>query len=208
MPVILPIPGNDLPGVHHLPRHRRYRGDDRRGEALSARRRHRRRPARARGGERARAARHGRDRRAPDAVADGAPARPHRRRTCCRRSLEAKGLAFRLEAKTERARRRRIAAASPRCGSPTARRSPADLVVMAVGIRPNVELAQAAGLHCDRGIVVNDTMQTFDPRIYAVGECVSHRGTTLRPRRAAVRDGEGLRQPPGAASASAATAAR
>ena len=53
---------------------------------------------------------------------------------------------------------------------------PADLVVMAVGIRPNIELAQKAGLHCERGIVVNDTMQTFDPRIYAVGECVAHRG--------------------------------
>src|SRR5688572_1540128 len=52
----------------------------------------------------------------------------------------------------------------------------ADLVCMAVGIRPNVALAKAAGLHCDRGVVVNDTMQTFDPRIYAVGECVSHRG--------------------------------
>jgi nitrite reductase (NADH) large subunit len=54
---------------------------------------------------------------------------------------------------------------------------PADLVCMAVGIRPNDELAKAAGIHCNRGIVVNDTMQTFDPRIYAVGECVSHRGT-------------------------------
>jgi len=53
---------------------------------------------------------------------------------------------------------------------------PADLVVMAVGIRPNTELAEAAGLHCNRGVVVNDTMQTYDPRIYAVGECVSHRG--------------------------------
>jgi nitrite reductase (NADH) large subunit len=53
----------------------------------------------------------------------------------------------------------------------------ADLVCMAVGIRPNIALAKAAGLHCERGIVVNDTMQTFDPRIYAVGECVSHRGT-------------------------------
>ncbi|HEU0203489.1 MAG TPA: nitrite reductase large subunit NirB [Burkholderiaceae bacterium] len=52
----------------------------------------------------------------------------------------------------------------------------ADIVVMAVGIRPNTTLAESAGLHCHRGIVVNDTMQTFDPRIYAVGECVSHRG--------------------------------
>ncbi|MDH5358256.1 MAG: nitrite reductase large subunit NirB, partial [Gammaproteobacteria bacterium] len=55
----------------------------------------------------------------------------------------------------------------------------ADLVVMAVGIRPNSSLAQAAGIHCERGIVVDDTMQTFDPRIYAVGECVQHRGQTF-----------------------------
>jgi nitrite reductase (NADH) large subunit len=54
---------------------------------------------------------------------------------------------------------------------------PAQLVVMAVGIRPNTALAESAGLHWNRGIVVNDTMQTFDPRIYAVGECVNHRGT-------------------------------
>ncbi len=55
---------------------------------------------------------------------------------------------------------------------------PADLVVMAVGIRPNIGLAKAFGIHCERGIVVNDTMQTYDPRIYAVGECVQHRGQT------------------------------
>ena len=54
----------------------------------------------------------------------------------------------------------------------------ADLVVMAVGIRPNIELAKKIGLHCERGIVVNDTMQTYDPKIYSVGECVQHRGQT------------------------------
>lgn len=54
---------------------------------------------------------------------------------------------------------------------------PADLVVMAAGIRPNTELAEKIGLHCNRGIVVTDTMQTVtDPRIYSVGECASHRG--------------------------------
>jgi len=53
----------------------------------------------------------------------------------------------------------------------------AELVVMAVGIRPNTELAQAMRLHCDKGIVVNDTMQTItDARIYSVGECAAHRG--------------------------------
>ena len=50
----------------------------------------------------------------------------------------------------------------------------ADLVVMAVGIRPNATLAKAAGLACDRGIQVNDAMQTSDPSIYAIGECIEH----------------------------------
>lgn len=54
---------------------------------------------------------------------------------------------------------------------------PADLVVMAAGIRPNCELAEQAGIPCNRGILVSDTLQTYDPRIYAVGECASHRGT-------------------------------
>ncbi|MGN0926650.1 nitrite reductase large subunit NirB [Ectopseudomonas mendocina] len=52
----------------------------------------------------------------------------------------------------------------------------ADLVVMAAGIRPNSELAESAGIACNRGILVNDTMQTYDPRVYAIGECASHRG--------------------------------
>jgi nitrite reductase (NADH) large subunit len=54
---------------------------------------------------------------------------------------------------------------------------PADLVVMAVGIRPNTALAEAMRLHVNKGIVVSDTLQTVtDPRIYAVGECAAHRG--------------------------------
>jgi nitrite reductase (NADH) large subunit len=55
----------------------------------------------------------------------------------------------------------------------------ADLVVMAAGVRPNVELAKGAGLHCERAIVVDDTLQTYDPRVYAVGECVQHRRATF-----------------------------
>ena len=51
-----------------------------------------------------------------------------------------------------------------------------DLVIMAVGIRPNVALAKQIGLQVDKAILVNDTMQTYDPSIYAVGECVQHRG--------------------------------
>ncbi|MGH8854484.1 MAG: NAD(P)/FAD-dependent oxidoreductase, partial [Telluria sp.] len=56
---------------------------------------------------------------------------------------------------------------------------PADLVVMAAGVRPNVALAREAGLHCERAIVVDDTLQTYDPRVYAVGECVQHRKATF-----------------------------
>ncbi|GIO44854.1 nitrite reductase large subunit NirB [Paenibacillus apis] len=52
----------------------------------------------------------------------------------------------------------------------------ADLVVMAVGIKPNVGLAKASGLKVERGIVVDDYLETSMPGIYAVGECAEHRG--------------------------------
>ena len=52
----------------------------------------------------------------------------------------------------------------------------ADMTVIACGIRPNVELARKAGLVINRGIVVSDYMETSDPNIFAVGECVEHRG--------------------------------
>src|SRR5919199_753977 len=55
---------------------------------------------------------------------------------------------------------------------------PADLVVMAVGIRPNAALARKIGLACNRGVVVDDALRTSDPRVFAVGECVEHRGAT------------------------------
>ncbi len=53
---------------------------------------------------------------------------------------------------------------------------PADLAVLAIGIRPNIDLARAAGLTVNRGILVYDDMRTSDPDIFAVGECVEHRG--------------------------------
>jgi nitrite reductase (NADH) large subunit len=92
------------------------------------------------------------------------------------KSLEDKGLKFLIEKHTASIE----AGADGRVGSikfKSGEEIPADLVVMAVGIRPNTALAEKIGLHVNRGIVVNDTMQTFDPRIYSVGECVNHRGT-------------------------------
>ena len=95
-----------------------------------------------------------------------------------KKSLEGKGLKFLL--------RKQTTAILPNGDGPGARvgkvsfsdgeEIPADLVVMAVGIKPNDDLAKSAGIHCTRGVVVSDTMQTYDPRIYAVGECASHRG--------------------------------
>ncbi len=98
-------------------------------------------------------------------------------------SLERRGIRFRLGAQTQElvaepgAVGARVCAARIKGADGAEETLPADLVVMAIGIRPNVALAQDAGLHCNRGVVVSDTMQTFDPRVYAVGECVSHRGT-------------------------------
>lgn len=90
------------------------------------------------------------------------------------KSLEARGLQFLLQKDTEQliGKDGRVGAVRFKDGQEI----PADLVVMAVGIRPNYALAESAGIHCNRGIVVSDTMQTYDPRIYAVGECVNHRG--------------------------------
>jgi nitrite reductase (NADH) large subunit len=59
------------------------------------------------------------------------------------------------------------------------RELPADLVVFAVGVRPNIDLARAEGLDVNRGIVVDDFMATSEPGIFAVGECIEHRGQTF-----------------------------
>ena len=95
-------------------------------------------------------------------------------------ALELKGLRFMLGAQTsEIVGRERVTAVRFRDLSGTQSEIAADLVVMAAGVRPNIALAQDAGLHCERAIVVDDTLQTYDPRIYAVGECVQHRSATF-----------------------------
>ena len=94
-----------------------------------------------------------------------------------KQALIKKGLHFMLEAHTSEIVGIGGAVAGVRFKDGT--EIPADLVVMAAGVRPNVALAQSAGLHCERAIVVDDTLQTYDPRIYAVGECVQHRRATF-----------------------------
>jgi len=92
------------------------------------------------------------------------------------KSLEERGMQFLIGAQTEALvgdADGRVKSIKFKDGSEL----PAELVVMAVGIRPNTALAEAMHLHVNRGIVVNDTLQTTtDARIYAVGECAAHRG--------------------------------
>ncbi len=91
-----------------------------------------------------------------------------------KRSLEERGLKVRLAAETQALLGSgAVEAVRLRDGTELA----AELVVLAAGIQPNVDLAREAGIHVERGIVVNETMQTYDPRVYAVGECVEHKGT-------------------------------
>ncbi|HEV7813656.1 MAG TPA: FAD-dependent oxidoreductase [Janthinobacterium sp.] len=104
-----------------------------------------------------------------------------------RQALEGQGLRFVLNAQTAEiagpgrvtAVRYREGGAGKDAAQDAVTEIPADLVVMAAGVRPNIALAQRAGLHCERAIVVDDTLQSYDPRIYAVGECVQHRSATF-----------------------------
>ncbi|WP_080848390.1 nitrite reductase large subunit NirB [Cytobacillus gottheilii] len=91
------------------------------------------------------------------------------------RELESQGMNFLMEKQTEEILgEERVTGIRFTDGSETA----ADLVVMAVGIKPNIELAAACGLEVNRGIVVNDYIETSIPDIYAVGECAEHREVT------------------------------
>ncbi|GMK39994.1 nitrite reductase [NAD(P)H] [Paenibacillus sp. CCS19] len=87
--------------------------------------------------------------------------------------LEKQGMKIWLDRNTERIiGRKRVEALQFTDGT----RLPVDLVVIAVGIKPNVRLAIDSGIEVNRAIVVNDRMETSAPNVYAVGECAEHRG--------------------------------
>jgi nitrite reductase (NADH) large subunit len=90
-----------------------------------------------------------------------------------RRDLDARGISFFTNSQTEEIVGTERAEAVLLADG---RRIAADLVVLAVGIRPNIDLARAARLDVNRGILVGDDMATSDPDIYAVGECIEHNG--------------------------------
>jgi nitrite reductase (NADH) large subunit len=90
-----------------------------------------------------------------------------------KRAVEARGITVHLNAETIGVRGRgRAEAVLLKDG----RRLEADLVVVAAGIRPNIDLARTADLGIDRGILVDDHLQTSRPDIHAIGECAEHRG--------------------------------
>jgi nitrite reductase (NADH) large subunit len=90
-----------------------------------------------------------------------------------RAAVETKGIAVLLNAETARfAGKKRVEHVRLKDG----RALPADIVVMAAGIAPNVALARTAGVSIRRGIVVDDGMQTDIPGLYAIGECAEHDG--------------------------------
>jgi len=88
-------------------------------------------------------------------------------------AVEARGIAVDLNAETVAVRGRRcVEAVMLKDG----REIEADLVVVAAGVRPNVDLAYSAGLGIGRGIVVDDRLQSSKAGIHAIGECAEHRG--------------------------------
>jgi len=87
--------------------------------------------------------------------------------------VERKGIQILLNANTARiAGETRVEAVELTDG----RRIDADAVIFAAGIRPNVVLARDAGIGVNRGIVVDDVMQSDAPDVFALGECAEHRG--------------------------------
>ncbi|QPK65564.1 NAD(P)/FAD-dependent oxidoreductase [Methylomonas sp. LL1] len=90
------------------------------------------------------------------------------------RQLESKGMAFRLGVTVAEAIGQDRHIGNVRLSDNSL--LPADILVMATGIQPNIRLGLDIGLSCERGIIVNDSLQTSDQTIYAVGECVQHRG--------------------------------
>jgi nitrite reductase (NADH) large subunit len=181
-PIILPIPGKDLPGVVT------FRDLQDVAAMLTATRTHKRAVVIG-GGLLGLEAAHGLLKQGMDVTVvhlfdtlmerqlDRAAA------TLLKESLEKRGISFLMAANTVAITSQPDAAhrAGVRVGGvqfADGKTLEADLVVMAAGIRPNIELARSAGLRCDRGVLVNDTLQTFDPSIYAVGECVQHRNST------------------------------
>jgi nitrite reductase (NADH) large subunit len=90
-----------------------------------------------------------------------------------KRAVEAKGITLCFNAETTRiAGRGRVEAVELKDGSTI----PADVVVVAVGIRPSTELAHSAGLAVNRGILIDDNLETGVSGIHAIGECAEHRG--------------------------------
>ncbi|NNM74044.1 FAD-dependent oxidoreductase [Enterovirga aerilata] len=171
-PIMLPRPGMDLPGVMafrdlaHVDTMRALRGSDARAVVIG-------------GGLLGLEAAYGLARLGVDTtllhVMDRLMERQLDARAArlVRAAMERKGVRILLEANTEAVEGfGRVQAVRLADGTVI----PADLVVVAVGVRPRVDLARAAGLAIGRGVQVDDGLQTSRSGIHAIGECAEHRG--------------------------------
>jgi nitrite reductase (NADH) large subunit len=167
-PIVLPIPGNDLPGVVTF----RDLADV---DAMLQVAKQGRRAAVIGGGLLGLEAANGLRQRGMEVTVMERQLDPAAA-ALLRVSLESRGIQFHMPAQTAAVKGPdRVTGLLFEDGSGLS----ADLVVMAAGVRPNIDLARHTGLRCDRGVLVDDTMQTYDPSIYAVGECVQHRNLTF-----------------------------
>jgi nitrite reductase (NADH) large subunit len=168
----LNVPGADLAGVHTFRDSRDVDLLADAGGAEEARGGGRRRIARPRSGLWARQGRRAGDAGASDGPPDGAPARCARGRTF-EIPRRAQGDRILLNANTARIHgETRVEGLELVDG----RLIPADAVIFAAGIRPNIALAKEAGISVNRGIVVDDHLQTGAADVFAIGECAEHRG--------------------------------
>ena len=141
---------------------------------LRAGRGHRRRPARAGSGAGPAQPRAGSHRRRGRAAPDDSATRPGRRASCSSASWKRWACTSCSTQATTASARRDGAVTGVRFKDGSTLDT--DMVVISCGIRPNVEVAKAAGLAVERAIVVDDQLRTSDPAIFAVGECAQHRG--------------------------------
>ena len=172
-PIRPPLPGMELPGVHHVPRPRRcldHLASRRRGRPRGG---HRRRAARPRSRLRPRQSRRARHGAAPDGPPDGAPARPARRRDAPARGRGQghRGRAQRRDGGDQRARSRRGRRAQGRPHHRGRRRRGR----RSASARMPIWRATPAS-RSKRGIVVDDGLETSVAGIHAIGECAEHRG--------------------------------
>ena len=190
-PILIPVPGAELARRRHLPRSRRCRRDARRRREGRQRGGDRRRPARPRSRGRARAEGHEDDRRPSDADPDGAPARSQCGLSAAEGDREARHRGPDRRQHQRHPRRRQGRGA---CGSRTAAPCRPISSSWRSASAPTSRSPRTPGSRSSAASWSTIICAPATTNIFAVGECVEHRGAMLRPGCAALRHGEDARR--------------